>query len=379
MKKVLFDGLATQGTKDKPFSGGSEYAIFLLKEIIELGYTPDIVFSNRLVTPPSVLSLLETYPKNHVFYVERKEEVYSIIDNNKYDIFYSALPMQYRKYRGTAKFICVIHGLRSVELPWDDFRYVYEHTLKGRIGSKLINLLPVLQQRLKRKHINQYADLLNNENNHVIVVSNHTKYALLNFFPNLKENRVSVFYSPQKIIIEPIEGGNYFLMVNGNRYEKNTYRAIQVFDKLFSEGRLEDKKVIITGCGKQKFFTDMKNKERFDCKPYVSSEELEELYKNAFCFVYPSLNEGFGYPPVKAMGYGTPVIASSATSIPEVCDDAALYFSPTNMDDMANRILQIYYDDNLRNRLVNRGLQRIRSLRSIQENELSRYINTIFI
>jgi len=110
----------------------------------------------------------------------------------------------------------------------------------------------------------------------------------------------------------------------------------------------------------------------------VSTDELEQLYEQAFCFVYPSLNEGFGYPPLKAMGYGTPVIASSATSIPEVCDDAACYFSPTNMDDMAARILRVSYDGDYRSMLIERGLRRVEDLQSMQVQELDIILRMIF-
>jgi glycosyltransferase involved in cell wall biosynthesis len=61
---------------------------------------------------------------------------------------------------------------------------------------------------------------------------------------------------------------------------------------------------------------------------YVSDAELASLYKHAACFVFPSLYEGFGIPPLEAMAWGCPVVASTAASIPEVCGDAAVYFDP---------------------------------------------------
>ena len=102
------------------------------------------------------------------------------------------------------------------------------------------------------------------------------------------------------------------------------------------------------------------------------------MYERAFCFVYPSLNEGFGYPPLKAMGYGTPVAASSATSIPEVCGDAACYFSPTNIDDMANRILRIDLNTSFREKLVERGYVRVHELLDKQNHDVSNLLKMIF-
>lgn len=110
----------------------------------------------------------------------------------------------------------------------------------------------------------------------------------------------------------------------------------------------------------------------------MTTERLRELYSNAFCFVYPSLNEGFGYPPILAMSVNTPVIASSATSIPEVCGNAALYFSPENMDDLCNRILHIVDDEEKRAELIALGKERVRFLQKKQSADISKYIGLIF-
>ncbi len=151
-----------------------------------------------------------------------------------------------------------------------------------------------------------------------------------------------------------------------------------MFDKLISEGHLKDKKVVITGCNGLSFWKEIRNFEKFILLPYVSTEEIESLYSNAFAFVYPSLNEGFGYPPLKAMGYGVPVIASCATSIPEVCSNAALYFNPLSMDELANRILQIEYDKAIRSFLIDRGLLRFQELADKQKRELPIMLGQIF-
>ena len=65
------------------------------------------------------------------------------------------------------------------------------------------------------------------------------------------------------------------------------------------------------------------------------------MHKNAYAFVFPSLNEGFGYPPVQSMRYGVPVAASGTTSIPEVCGDAVLYFDPYSVSEIKNRLVQL--------------------------------------
>lgn len=91
---------------------------------------------------------------------------------------------------------------------------------------------------------------------------------------------------------------------------------------------------------------------------YVSDGELKALYEAASCFVYPSFYEGFGLPPLEAMACGCPVIVSRAASLPEVCGDAALYCDPADPRDIAKQMSDLVFDDSLRARLRERGLQR---------------------
>lgn len=93
---------------------------------------------------------------------------------------------------------------------------------------------------------------------------------------------------------------------------------------------------------------------------YVPDEELPALYNAASAFVYPSLYEGFGLPPLEAMSCGTPVIASRSSSLPEVCADAALYVDPTDVEDMARALARMAEDPSLRARLKEQGLRRAR-------------------
>ncbi|TYS17743.1 glycosyltransferase family 4 protein [Rossellomorea vietnamensis] len=75
---------------------------------------------------------------------------------------------------------------------------------------------------------------------------------------------------------------------------------------------------------------------------YVSDEELCSLYSNAKVFIFPSIYEGFGLPPVEAMKLGCPVIASNAASIPEICQDGAIYFDPKNSAELIEKIHLVY-------------------------------------
>lgn len=89
----------------------------------------------------------------------------------------------------------------------------------------------------------------------------------------------------------------------------------------------------------------------------VSDAELKNYYAHALCFVYPSLYEGFGIPPLEAMACGTPVIVSAIPSLEEVCGDAALYVNPYDEKDIAKAINDIVSLKGLRDDLRARGIE----------------------
>ena len=91
---------------------------------------------------------------------------------------------------------------------------------------------------------------------------------------------------------------------------------------------------------------------------FVPELTLVALYKTADVFVFPSLYEGFGLPPLEAMANGTPVVTSNISSLPEVVGDAALTVDPYNIDDIALAIRKILSDPELRTRLISRGHER---------------------
>ena len=88
---------------------------------------------------------------------------------------------------------------------------------------------------------------------------------------------------------------------------------------------------------------------------YVTDAELRALYENAACFVYPSLYEGFGLPPLEAMACGCAVLVSDAASLPEVCGDAAVYCDPRSPEDIAGKLAAIMADADRRRTFAERG------------------------
>jgi glycosyltransferase involved in cell wall biosynthesis len=85
------------------------------------------------------------------------------------------------------------------------------------------------------------------------------------------------------------------------------------------------------------------------------------LYENAVAFIFPSLYEGFGLPPLEAMRCGCPVICSNSASIPEICGDAALYFDPTNLSEIRSQIQHLVDNPPTQKLLKQNGVLRAQS------------------
>ncbi len=93
---------------------------------------------------------------------------------------------------------------------------------------------------------------------------------------------------------------------------------------------------------------------------YLDDEELVHVYNLATVFVYPSLYEGFGIPPLEAMACGTPVISSNTASLPEACDDVAVYCNPNDINDITEKIEFVLSDDKLQQEMIEKGLKRVK-------------------
>ncbi|MFO7807607.1 MAG: glycosyltransferase family 1 protein [Candidatus Moraniibacteriota bacterium] len=93
---------------------------------------------------------------------------------------------------------------------------------------------------------------------------------------------------------------------------------------------------------------------------YISQDELPAYYKGADCFVFPSLYEGFGLPLLEAMSAGTPVVCSDIPCFREVAGEAALFFDPNKGGDLPEKMFQVIIDQELKNKLIQKGKKRVK-------------------
>jgi len=159
---------------------------------------------------------------------------------------------------------------------------------------------------------------------------------------------------------------NFVLFVGTIEPRKNLVTLLQAFhvSRFTFHARATNLKLVIAGSRGWLYEETFATVERLGLSGdvvflgYVPEADLPALYSLARLFVFPSLYEGFGLPPLEAMACGTPVVCARTSSLPEVAGDAALLVDPLDADGLATAMQQALGDEELRARLVERGLRR---------------------
>lgn len=388
MKTLLFDLLNAQPSKTSKFHGGGEYIKSIFEHLV-MNFTESInimVFYDEERFLDDWIKELIAEKKIKTFLVHSVNDVKDICTENRVDVFFSGLPEHYKKewFSSETKLIGTIHGLRKIEKSHDCFEYKYSSG-KNDIKSFLRNIkwsLKTLKKAAEEKEIanqQRVIDMLDE----IVCVSEHTYYALKYYYPQIAKNKIHLFYSPAKnATVEETDleirmvSEKYILLIGGDRWLKNSYRALKAIDSLYNKGYLKDTRTVLVGGTSDTIKSELKNSEMFKWLPYVKTSELENLYKYCEIFVYPSLNEGFGYPPIEAMNYGTTCIVSAVCSLPEICGDAVYYVNPYDIPEIANRILHAM-DSKLPKNAVEKQVEKINRKQKEDLHKISEFLVNI--
>lgn len=208
----------------------------------------------------------------------------------------------------------------------------------------------------------------------IFTISSASKNDILKKY-GLKESQVAVTYPGIKVVkYQSIKvsdmnsilkkygvDSNYILFVGTIQPRKNIAKLIEAFSKLAT-----DLQLVIVGrpgwmfeeiyAAPKKF--GVENRVKF--LDNVTDEELPYFYKNAVCFVLPSLYEGFGMPILEAMQNGCPVITSNVSSMPEAGGDAAMYVDPNRVADIVDKIRKVISDRKLREEMIKKGYAQVK-------------------
>ncbi len=162
----------------------------------------------------------------------------------------------------------------------------------------------------------------------------------------------------------PVE---FIIFVGNVKPHKNLMRLLEAYELLVKKEGI-DRNLVIVGkkdefiTGDSKLIRFLENnsylQEKVLFTGYVETAELPAIYNSASMLVFPSLYEGFGFPPLEAMACGCPAIVSNAASLPEVCGDAAYYVDPYSVESIAEGMNKVHSDGALREDLIQKGLER---------------------
>lgn len=240
--------------------------------------------------------------------------------------------------------------------------YYHDYEL-GHSGACIITVHDMIHEiyQMDQRIIGEKRNMISKADG-IIAVSENTKRDLVDIY-NVDERKIKVIYhansltddvAAPRIVQEP-----YILYV-GNR---SGYKNAGILLHAFARSRQrKDLKVIFFSGGafsdkEKQIFAELKLESNV---VHMSGDDvvLANLYKYAEIFVYPSLYEGFGLPILEAMHYGTPVITSNSSSLPEVGGDAALYFTPDSADELVVCIDRLLDDKERRRKMGQAGMLR---------------------
>ena len=210
----------------------------------------------------------------------------------------------------------------------------------------------------------------------VITVSQASKESIVEYL-KLASERVFVTYEAAKSIYQPMVDAelannivrsfglesNYILGIGSADRRKNIRSLIKAYS-LLPKHLMQNFHLAIVWNHNSLALESFLEAQKLNISEHVhflnnvSDEQLVSLYNRASLFVFPSLEEGFGLPPLEAMACGTPVVAANNSSIPEIVGDAAIQFPGENIQDLKEAIIKVLCDSELQSRMRESGIER---------------------
>jgi len=348
--RVLFDD---QIFRNQNFGGISRYfanVISRLKNFDNIKILPSKIYSKNIHLFEHSLSkygLLQNTPhfrgKSRIdnFFIEnQKNNIKKTLSSGKYEIYHPT-------YYDTEFLDHNIYDKPFVLTVHDMIHELYYDKIHNKIHQETIN---------KQILIPKAA--------HIIAVSEYTKQDILKLYPYINENKISVVYHGSTIInITKTQNinENYLLFV-GNRtdYKNFNWLIISLRPYLIQTG------IKLLCAGSNKFTAEeIELINSLGLKKYIFHKLIEDdqilynLYRNAICFIYPSLYEGFGIPILESFASNCPVILCMASCFPEIAEDGALYYENNNSDQLLTQIQRIRTDKQLRTKMIALGNKRL--------------------
>lgn len=279
----------------------------------------------------------------HSPYHRIPDEVKSVKNIKKFLTVHDLIPILFPDYFGTHKDLCKYKFPRNFNLQQaidcidpDTWIFCVSHATKNDLKNYLKNKV---------------------DENKIVV--NHLAASQL-FYPCLDPQKTAQVKQKYGIPESP-----YILSLCTLEPRKNLVHTIQCFANLIKQEKLNDLYLVLAGYKGWDYGSIFKAiaecpqlQKQIIPIGYVADKDLAALYSGALVFVYPSLYEGFGLPPLEAMQCGTPTITSNTSSLPEVVGDAGIMVDPIDKDLLSQHMLQVYHSSSLRTELSQRSIER---------------------
>jgi glycosyltransferase involved in cell wall biosynthesis len=288
------------------------------------------------------------------------------------------------EHRGTARAARAVARADIFHSPFHPVPTRYRRCCKLQRFTTVYDLIPIKFPQFFTQHNKHLiSELVNglSGDDWVFCISESTKSDLCNHNRRVDPSRVfvtplaaaaDIFYrcTDHDRITQvrneyAIPEGPYLLTVNTLEPRKNMTHVVRCFAEMIQQSKIDDLSLVLVGTKGWKcedLFEAIDStpavRERIVLAGYVADLDLAALYSGALGFVYPSLYEGFGLPPLEAMQCGTPVITSNISSLPEVVGDAGMMVNPDDGDALCQAMGNLYHDATLRASLSEAGQRR---------------------
>jgi len=308
-------------------------------------------------------------------------KLFSYLKKEKFDLVHFPQFNHPTRYRG--KFVVTIHDLILLNHAKSSLikRAAFWPVLKSaaRDSAAIITA----SEGTKREII--YT--LRGREEKIHLIHHGLDHAKFNIISKSHRDYLDKFYKDNKI------DNDYLLYVGAWKSHKNLLNLIKAYEKYIAENEKFVHLVLVGKIDKREKAVVREiervngNEERGTRNKIVtvgsvnSDEELAAIYGGAIAYVMSSLAEGFGWPPLEAMACGTPVISSKTSCMPEILGEAAEYFDPKNVDDIAKSINKIISDHTLRQKLIKLGLEQVKKYdwATTAKKTLEVYKNTLHL
>lgn len=278
-------------------------------------------------------------------------------------------------YQKLFKFIPYEMFLRNKSDISHFFNFAVPRNISGKVITNVYDMVykrfPETMNKINYQVLNRHLSYSCQRADMILTISQNSKNEIVEYM-NVHPDKIEIAYSavdrdiyynkPDKAYLRSKYNidSDYIFYLGTLEPRKNVAALIKAF-KIIS-GKYKDIKLVIAGGEGWKsdnvfeLIEDLKLLHKVLFLGYVSKEDKPILYSSASMFVFPSLYEGFGIPPLEAMACGTPVVVADNSSLPEVVQDAGILVDSSDIESLAFQMERLLNDSQLRSRYIEKGL-----------------------